>query len=985
MTTLRLGDAPRHNAANLVRGLSLCAAVAAGLFGPTVLAGRGALELRLVIVVVTLLTIGAGLLALLGRVAAPRSVRAWVLWVLGTLVLGAIAALSLGGAMIALLAEEGAAVAYAAAAAWALAGVLNVIEASRAYAVARTLWWLRLALYRVAAVLVVGLAALRVASLALPPLQRALVATPLESLAPGSAAALGLAFALATGVAAWHLPRALAQRQFDGRVSASAASESMWFAGLATLIMPWAMADAPLFDATASVWLGAWAEIALHVLTVIVAHGAVRIVFGGAGSIPPVPLLVLLRSAAPEASARRLLARLPAAWGAGPVCRVMPPPAAAREHGAHLQLAALAGTEGLLFPLAAHDLAAWRDALPPPQQWRALATRELYAEPSRWRETLGAQLTPQTWVLLVEDGASRPPPRHGEDWADELPEARTVRLNLGRADPGYWPAALAHWPGWTDATGSGDAKAFAAWLRERVRPEAPRRILLLHAKADAALAALLAAQLDGCTDAQGRFVEAWTVAEHGALDWRMPLGGFRLMAQVQYRHVQQRLGAGAALGWAERANLQAMAGAARIWLGLRPDAAAPPYDLVLLHTEALRAAAQRWKASPDAMPLLAAATRRLGLRLDRSDASLCTLDAQIAAPLADPSALGAAALRVQANRLAEQILADAWVGLAVEGVAAAAPAAEQEAPPPAAPPVLQPLGLPWLDGLEADVSAIASWPDGTLIAGMVDGRITMRREGRDPAEFVIRHRGAVTALLALSSARFASASDDGEVRVHEAGDAELRELGRHSAAVLALASAGRLVLAGDADGDVTAWPVEGGEPVARWHGFSLRRILALGADTERVYAACGDGGVRSATLGSDVPSEPLRSHTETALALACRGDNLYVGGSDPDGRGFLRRARLRRDGLDERALTGLPVVAVTALLVLPDERVVFATDQGGAFVWNPEIGFEPVAELPSPIRMLALLPGDRLATLSADGKVRAWALPMPPQKAAEAR
>lgn len=662
-TTHRLGNAPSNNAANLIRGLALCAAVAMTLFGPTVLAGRVALDPDVLRFIVTLFTIGAALLALRGRLSAPRSIRAWVFWALGSLVLGAVGAVTLGGAVIYLLIEQGARIALAATAAWAGAVLLNGVEAGRAFRVARTLCTGRHVAYHLSATLLVALSALRVADLALPPLQRALTATVYEGLATGLASTAGVVFALVIGLAAWRVPQALAQRQFDGRLAASAVAESMWFCSLATLLMPLALPEVAIGDPTAPLAGAAWGEVALHMLSVVVAHGLVRLGLGRAGSVPPVPLLVLQRSAAAPDAARRLLARLPKAWGAGPVCRVMPPAAAAAEHGAHLHLAALTGREDLLFPVAAQDLSAWRDALPPWQHWRALATQELYASTAQWRETIDAWANPQTWVVLLEDGAGRPPQAHAGDWADALPEGRSVRVNLGAADDGYWPAALRHLPAWTDDTGSADAGAFAQWLRARVRPEAPRRILLLHAQAEAALASALVAQLDGRADTQGRFVEAWTVGEHGSLDWRMPLDGFRLMAQVQLNHAQARLREGTP-GRLERLNLLASAALASTALGLRAQDAPAPYDVVLLHTRALRDAAGRWSVTPQAQPLIRSATRRLALRLDGGDATLCDIDAQIAAPLADPGALDATALRTQATKLAEQILADAWVALA---------------------------------------------------------------------------------------------------------------------------------------------------------------------------------------------------------------------------------------------------------------------------------------------------------------------------------
>lgn len=1163
-TRHRLGMPPRNNTANLIRGLSLCSAVAASLFGPTVLAGRSSLQTDLVVFVVTLFTIGAALLALRGRLVAPRSLRAWCGWALGSTVLLLIGVLSLGEATIMLLAAEGATLAALTVAVWLASVLLNAAEAARAFDGARRLWLVRHAMYRVGVALLIALAAWHLGDLALPRLQRATLATPFESLATGAAVALALVCALLLGLGAWHLPKALAQRQCDGRVSASAASESMWFCALAAITLPLSIPGWAWAEPWAPVAFAGWGELALHALTIVVAHGTVRLVFGGAGSIPPMPLLVLVRAAALAPSARQMLARLPSAWGAGPVCRVMPPAAAADAHGAHLQIAALAGTEALLFPRAANDLEAWRDALPAWQHWRALATQELYADPERWREVLGTWQTPQTWVLLVEDGGSRPAAEHGAGWADSLPDARTERVNLGQAGEDHWPPSLTHWPVWTDDTGRGDAPAFAAWLRAQLPPELPRRILLLHARAEAPLAAALAAQLDGRADAQGRFVEAWTVAEHGDLDWRMPLGGFRLMAQVNLAALQRRVAAGRADRF-ERFMSPLWQAMAPAMLGVRVDDEVPPFDVVLLHTESLRAAAAGWRTAPEAQPLLGAAARRLGIRLDRGEATVCALDAQIAAPLADPTALDATARQALANRLAEQILADAWVALATARDGPPAAPADTPAPTtaptkraaPAAPPpahrvlVLQenlgsglpreqlqlvgvllaertegrvrielgnvggetlapenlafydavilltspalmgvlpfdrmrdtmraidkPLwraalvdmvlpddvaALPTLsprhdDGhelalvdprdpgdasgtlrlradavalalrtalvrgglrpaapvkasaapLESAASAIESAAapapgdglfdavrgtvvtvlglrDGGLAAGLADGRVAWQRRGDPAVRTRDAHRGAVTALVELPGGRLVSASTGGEVALWAAGDTLTMTgmIGHHEAAVRALAPMGRYVVAGDDGAALHFWPLSDEDRATELTGWG-GPILAVDNDADTVFVACGSAGLWFRQIGSDDP--PRRGGSDDLLAvnaLACLGDNLYLGGQDRTGRGLLRREQLRRDGLPTRWVSGLDAGPVSALLVLPDERVVAGTVLGHVLLWSPSSGANAMAELGTPgaeVTGLAALDVATLAVLGADGVVRRVDLPAP--------
>ena len=116
--------------ANLARGLALVSAAAACLFGPAVFADAG--HYRGALFAVMGLAVGAALMAAQGRLPAPRSVGAALLWVLGSVLILGLGLVGLGFGTVVLMAGDGAAMVAAATAAWLLALLLNAWAAARA-------------------------------------------------------------------------------------------------------------------------------------------------------------------------------------------------------------------------------------------------------------------------------------------------------------------------------------------------------------------------------------------------------------------------------------------------------------------------------------------------------------------------------------------------------------------------------------------------------------------------------------------------------------------------------------------------------------------------------------------------------------------------------------------------------------------------------------------------------------------------------------
>ena len=126
-----------------------------------------------------------------------------------------------------------------------------------------------------------------------------------------------------------------------------------------------------------------------------------------------------------------------------------------------------------------------------------------------------------------------------------------------------------------------------------------------------------------------------------------------------------------------------------------------------------------------------------------------------------------------------------------------------------------------LDGHAAGegVSAAVFTPDGaSALTGSDDGQVIVwDLAKRKPARKIAAHKKAVRA-IALLPKGFATAGDDGAIRVWGDGEQPVRELTGHEKAVRALAAAkdGRLLSGGD-DGTVRLWEADG-QPLHTFDG-----------------------------------------------------------------------------------------------------------------------------------------------------------------------
>ncbi|HEV7915446.1 MAG TPA: hypothetical protein VGP22_16895, partial [Albitalea sp.] len=869
----------------------------------------------------------------------------------------------------------------------------------------------RHALFRVGTSMLVALTALRIAELAFTPLQQALTGTVYESLVPGIVFVIGAVFVIVGGATAWQLPRWLARRQLEGRVAAAAVGESMWFLGLAAIGLPAAIVGlAGRWDAAslaaATDPLGLWGDAALRALIVIAAYGAVRLGLGIARSAAPLPLLVIVASQQPPPEVTRLLAALPRAWGSGPVCRVMTPAAAAREQGAHLRIAALAGLEARLFAAGADDVVAWHETLPPKLDWRALPVQELYCDPRHWSHVLRTWVTPQTCVVLVAESGDAGAQKI---WADKriaklLPEGRTVVAWHGPAPAhGETASHSAAAPSgglvpFRIGAGGGEVDTLCDALRQLTRTTEHRRIVLLHARADTGVAEALAARLDGRIDAHGRLIEAWAVPASGPADWRMPLSGFRFMLRVESDFYLTRERPRDEASWFDRTRRNLLADALLAMRSLLrvPSGPPEPLELVLLLSQALRDASQHWPHGVEGHPLVATAQRRIGVRLDNVEQLICPLDAQVAAPLAASASAAAGQRDTELAALATQIVDEAWVGLApaaapspaadAKAVPAPAEAAKSTAAATSAAPAPSPAG-PKLLFLQP------SFVEGADTAGVVLREITTRvgsratvgaRRWDDPEVGTLLSRVWMDALVVLTTPWL-----EKEVRL----DHVLDEAARHGLPVYRIC-----VIAGELPQRVRALQClsgygPSGEMLALSPAAAPAPVIAERIDATVQALLQAAGPPRSEAANPDAQAEPSTDEVErirldtlqhggrvtvtpellvelpaAVRCLASLHDGRYVAGLE-DGR-IVMFDLSGTQSLQFQAHTG----PVTAMGSLPRQRIVSGGEDGAVTLWDLSGTPEPqlLGRHRGPLRALACGFPPWVAAASADGSLCLW-------------
>ncbi|MBL8399380.1 MAG: hypothetical protein JNL84_14765 [Candidatus Accumulibacter sp.] len=386
-------------------------------------------------------------------------------------------------------------------------------------------WSARLLLWRSVLLYLGGvLAGVGVALQLYPPLfvgaWRLLFATPFEGLAVAASALLSTLAGLMTAAFFLLLPRVLARRQLAGRLTATAAGEAGWFAALALAASSALLAALLGMESGrvdyADLELAPVSALAVVGVLTAVAHTTLRLLLGWpakqrqpeATMTRGNPLLVFLPERTPTAASQALAIRAIRAWidaTGGPVTRVAPAAAALRIGGAHLRLAQQAGLLPALFVDRHWQAANWQRLRPANEVAASvLPLAELYGGAAAWRTALAEAPDDARVLVIVGDSPLAwdtaffdALPKRGEIVCDAaaMPPTRVDRQTLAFVDA----ARRDDW--------------LSAFLqRQRPAVGATRRLLLLYAPPDVAMAQALAAALDGLSDPQGQRIVASPIA-----------------------------------------------------------------------------------------------------------------------------------------------------------------------------------------------------------------------------------------------------------------------------------------------------------------------------------------------------------------------------------------------------------------------------------------------------------------------------------------
>ena len=280
--------------------------------------------------------------------------------------------------------------------------------------------------------------------------------------------------------------------------------------------------------------------------------------------------------------------------------------------------------------------------------------------------------------------------------------------------------------------------------------------------------------------------------------------------------------------------------------------------------------------------------------------------------------------------------------------------------------------------LDNPVSAIAL-AGGVLAAGTSDDLVTVWRPG-EPSRQLRGHTGRVLAVaLSADGATLVSGGEDRQPIVWDVATGKERcRLREHVGAIRAIAIAGRLVATTAGRG---AW-------LSSLDDCHAVRVLGSGAITSLAFAGGGAWLIGGTSDGSviawDVATGAARARpgvtTGGVTALAARGGALLVAGNDvriyPFANGQFGASRALE----------VPSGTVTAVAWLDDARVVTASADGSASVWDAARGkllgtrAAPGAATTS---LAADAAGDTLWSGGEDGVVRAWDVHVATAPAAE--
>ena len=287
----------------------------------------------------------------------------------------------------------------------------------------------------------------------------------------------------------------------------------------------------------------------------------------------------------------------------------------------------------------------------------------------------------------------------------------------------------------------------------------------------------------------------------------------------------------------------------------------------------------------------------------------------------------------------------------------------------------------------ATLTACGFAPDGTILAGAVDGSLCrFDAESGVQGTPMIGHGQAITSIAAGPDGLMAvTASRDGTIRLWNPTEGrQLRVLEGHQGTVtcVAVTPLGDVVSAGE-DGTLRLWPPEDGAlPTLLGSGHEAVLAVAISADGRFAVSGGWDSHITMWSLPRGVELRRLEGHEGAVLSLAVSSDCRTIASAGEDGS-------VRLWGLESgrcrRTLTG-HVGAVQSVCFTPDARFVVSAGKDATLrVWDARTGSSAavVEGHAGAVADLAVdASGGAAVSVGSDSSLRLWFLdwePEPPE------
>lgn len=232
------------------------------------------------------------------------------------------------------------------------------------------------------------------------------------------------------------------------------------------------------------------------------------------------------------------------------------------------------------------------------------------------------------------------------------------------------------------------------------------------------------------------------------------------------------------------------------------------------------------------------------------------------------------------------------------------------------------------------VRCVATLPDGLLVAGGNDGRVSYCTREMQLDRTLELHEGAIRCLVVGGDGSVASAGDDGIVCISRQSAAGAASLSGHNGRVNALQFHGRKrLISGGEDGRICVWDVP---------QKLVYEVLQLGAPvqgiasiptTDRVVAVTADGGLHVCNWSTGEREVSVKGTPTSPRALAISQKHKVVVTGEGNALGVWRLPTLEQQHMFEGHAD-----QVSAAVILGEDLVASAGFDGQVIVWSLQTG-----------------------------------------------